>query len=193
MNKDEKLQNTKDQLLSATLLLMEEKDDPFQVTSREIASRAGVKPSMINYCFESREKLIYATFQKHYLDFLKVKEIEQILTTDLTPKDLLKKLHFVIASCLIDNPKFTKAITSHVLFKRDLGQESFSFAYVKKHYDGKKTDEECRLIAYELSTMLQLMIYRRDDLKRDFGIDLADKKVLQKYIDMRVDLLLGGD
>ena len=41
--------------------------------------------------------------------------------------------------------------------------------------------------------MLQLMIYRRDDLKRDFGIDLADKKVLQKYIDMRVDLLLGGD
>jgi len=193
MNKDEKLQNTKDQLLSATLSLMEEKDDPFQVTSREIASRAGVKPSMINYCFESREKLIYATFQKHYLDFLKVKEIEQILTADLMPKDLLKKLHFVIASCLIDNPKFTKAITSHVLFKRDLGQESFSFAYVKKHYAGKKTDEECRLIAYELSTMLQLMIYRRDDLKRDFGIDLADKKVLQKYIDMRVDLLLGGD
>ena len=49
MKKDEKLQNTKDQLLSATLSLMEEKDDPFQVTSREIASRAGVKPSMINY------------------------------------------------------------------------------------------------------------------------------------------------
>ncbi|MBR5975585.1 MAG: hypothetical protein IK020_10450 [Clostridiales bacterium] len=192
MNKDEKLQNTKDQLLAATLSLMEEMDDPFQVTSREIAARAGVKPSMINYCFESRENLIYHTFQKHYLDFLKVKEVGQILDAGLAPKDLIKKLHFAVASCLIENPKFTKAITAHVLFKRDLSQESFSFPYVKKHYAGKKTDEECRLIAYELSTMLQLMIYRSDDLKRDFGIDLTDKKELQKYIDMRVDLLLGG-
>ena len=61
-------------------------------------------------------------------------------------KELLKKLHFVVAKCLVENPKFTKAITGYVLFNRDLSQESFSFPYVKKHYAGKKTDEECRLI-----------------------------------------------
>ena len=67
MNKDEKLQITKDRLIESTLMLMEDMDDPLTVTSRQIASKAGVKPGMINYCFGSRENLIYQTFQKQYL------------------------------------------------------------------------------------------------------------------------------
>lgn len=191
MQKDEKLNITKEKLIDATFALMEELDDPLNVTSRQIADRAGAKPSMINYCFGSRENLIYQTFQKQYLSFLKEKDVEKILSSDLPPKDLLKKLHFIVAKCLIDNPKFTKAISGFVLFSRDLSQESFSFPYVKKHYAGKKTDKECRLIAYELSSMMQLIICRKEDIKASFGIDLDKDKELKKYIDMRVDLLLA--
>lgn len=191
MQKDEKLNITKEKLIDATFALMEELDDPLNVTSRQIADRAGAKPSMINYCFGSRENLIYQTFQKQYLSFLKEKDVEKILSSDLSPKDLLKKLHFIVAKCLVDNPKFTKAISGFVLFSRDLSQESFSFPYVKKHYAGKKTDKECRLIAYELSSMMQLIICRKEDIKASFGIDLDKDKELKKYIDMRVDLLLA--
>ena len=191
MQKDVKLGITKEKLVDATFALMEELDDPLNVTSRQIADRAGVKPSMINYCFGSRENLIYQTFQKQYMSFLKDKDVEKLIASDLPPKELLKKLHFVVAKCLVENPKFTKAITGYVLFNRDLSQESFSFPYVKKHYAGKKTDEECRLIAYELSAMMQLIVFRKDDIKASFGIDLDNDKELQKYIDMRVDLLLA--
>ncbi len=191
MQKDVKLGITKEKLIDATFALMEEADDPLNVTSRQIAERAGTKPSMINYCFGSRENLIYQTFQKQYMGFLKDKEIEKLLASDLAPKDLLKKLHFIVAKCLVENPKFTKAITPYVLFNRDLSQESFSFPYVKKHYAGKKTDKECRLIAYEMSSMMQLIVCRKDDIKRDFGIDLTKDKELKKYIDMRIDLLLA--
>ena len=191
MQKDVKLGITKEKLIDATFALMEEADDPLNVTSRQIAERAGTKPSMINYCFGSRENLIYQTFQKQYMSFLKDKEIEKLLASDLAPKDLLKKLHFIVAKCLVENPKFTKAITPYVLFNRDLSQESFSFPYVKKHYAGKKTDKECRLIAYEMSSMMQLIVCRKDDIKRDFGIDLTKDKELKKYIDMRIDLLLA--
>ena len=191
MQKDVKLGITKDKLIDATFALMEEADDPLNVTSRQIAERAGVKPSMINYCFGSRENLIYQTFQKQYLDFLKEEPIAELIASDISPKELLKKLHFIVAKCLVENPKFTKAISPFVLFERDLSKESFSFPYVKKHYAGRKTDRECRLIAYELSSMMQLMICRKDDLKRDFGIDLNNDKELKKYIDMRVDLLLA--
>ena len=191
MQKDEKLNITKEKLIDATFALMEELDDPLNVTSRQIADRAGAKPSMINYCFGSRENLIYQTFQKQYLSFLKEKDVEKILSSDLPPKDLLKKLHFIVAKCLVDNPKFTKAISGFVLFSRDLSQESFSFPYVKKHYAGKKTDKECRLIAYELSSMMQLIICRKEDIKASFGIDLDKDKELKKYINMRVDLLLA--
>ena len=191
MQKDEKLNITKEKLLDATFALMEETDDPLNVTSRQIAERAGAKPSMINYCFGSRENLIYQTFRKQYLDFLKEEPIAELIASDISPKELLKKLHFIVAKCLVENPKFTKAISPFVLFERDLSKESFSFPYVKKHYAGRKTDRECRLIAYELSSMMQLMICRKDDLKRDFGIDLNNDKELKKNIDMRVDLLLA--
>ena len=191
MQKDVKLGITKDKLIDATVALMEEADDPLNVTSRQIAERAGTKPSMINYCFGSRENLIYQTFQKQYLDFLKEEPIAELIASDISPKELLKKLHFIVAKCLVENPKFTKAISPFVLFERDLSKESFSFPYVKKHYAGRKTDRECRLIAYELSSMMQLMICRKDDLKRDFGIDLNNDKELKKYIDMRIDLLLA--
>ena len=191
MQKDEKLNITKEKLLEATFALMEELDDPLNVTSRQIAERAGTKPSMINYCFGSRENLIYQTFQKQYLGFLHDSEIAKLISSDIPPKELLKKLHYTVAKCLADNPKFTKAITGHVLFNRDLSQESFSFTYVKKHYAGRKTDEECKLIAYEMSTMMQLIICRKDDIRKDFGINLDDPEELRHYIDMRIDLLLG--
>lgn len=191
MQKDVKLGITKEKLIDATFALMEEADDPLNVTSRQIAERAGTKPSMINYCFGSRENLIYQTFQKQYMGFLKEEPIAELIASDISPKELLKKLHFIVAKCLVENPKFTKAITPYVLFNRDLSQESFSFPYVKKHYAGKKTDKECRLIAYEMSSMMQLIVCRKDDIKRDFGIDLTKDKELKKYIDMRVDLLLA--
>ena len=191
MQKDVKLGITKDKLIDATFALMEEADDPLNVTSRQIAERAGTKPSMINYCFGSRENLIYQTFQKQYLDFLKEEPIAELIASDISPKELLKKLHFIVAKCLVENPKFTKAISPFVLFERDLSKESFSFPYVKKHYAGRKTDRECRLIAYEMSSMMQLIICRKEDIKRDFGIDLDNAKELKKYIDMRIDLLLA--
>ena len=191
MQKEEKLNVTKDKLLDATFALMEEADDPLNVTSRQIADRAGVKPSMINYCFGSRENLIYQTFQNQYMSFLNETEIARLIASDIAPKDLLKKLHFAVAKCLVQNPKFTKAITGFVLFNRDLGKESFSYPYVKKHYAGRKTDKECKLIAYEMSTMMQLIVCRKDDIKESFGIDLDNERELKKYINMRIDLLLG--
>lgn len=191
MQKDEKLNITKEKLIDATFALMEEAADPLNVTSRQIADRAGTKPSMINYCFGSRENLIYQTFRKQYLEFLNESEIADLIASDISPKDLLKKLHFTVAKCLVENPKFTKAITGYVLFNRDLSQEAFSYRYVKKHYAGRKTDKECKLIAYELSSMMQLIIFRKEDIKADFGIDLDKEKELKKYIDMRVDLLLA--
>lgn len=191
MNKEEKLNITKEKLIKATAALMEKADDPFQVTSREIAAAADVKPSMINYCFGSREELLYAVFNDLYKSFLAKYDVEKLLKKNLPPKELLKKLHFIVAKCLIENPKFTKAITPHVLFKRDLGKESFSFPYVMKHFGGRRTEAECRLIAYELSTMMQLIIYRKDDIRNDFGIDLNKETELQRYIDLRVDMLLG--
>ncbi|MBR2523471.1 MAG: TetR/AcrR family transcriptional regulator [Clostridiales bacterium] len=192
MNKEEKLQITKDKLIDATYQLMMETEDPLTVTSRQIAARADVKPSMINYCFESRENLIYQVFNRRFLNLMEGDNVAELIDSGRSPAEILKEIHFLVARVLVRNHQFTRAITGYILFKRDLGKESFSYPYVLRHYNGTRTEAECRLIAYELSTMMQLIIYRKDDINRDFGIDLDDDEQLRKYINMRVDLLLGG-
>ena len=78
MQKEKKTEITKEKLLKATEKLIAGTDDPFKITSRQIASEAGMQAAMINYCFGSREKLIYEVFQKKYKDTLKEKKIERI-------------------------------------------------------------------------------------------------------------------
>lgn len=195
MQKEAKTELTRQKLLDAVDSLITDSEDPIKVTSRQIAAVSGVQPAMINYCFGSRERLIYEVFLRKYEAALSDAKVQKIVESEKSPKDKLKALHFVIASFLVKNYSFTKAITSFVLFERDLSKEQFSYGLVKAHYAGKtgkdkKTDTECRMIAYELSTMLQLVLYRYEDIRDHLGLDLEDPKKLRKYIDMRVDLLL---
>ena len=190
MQKEVKTEITKEKLIAAASKLIDGCDDPFKVTSRQIAEESGMQAAMINYCFGSRESLIYEVFHRKYKEALTDKLVFSIVNSSLSPKEKLKKLHYLVAKFLIENHKLTKAITSLVVFERDLSEESFSYGYVKEHFNGTKTDKECRLIAYEMSTMMQLMIYRKDDLARDMGIDLTKDRQLKHYVNMRIDLLL---
>lgn len=190
MQKEVKTEITKEKLIAATEKLIANCDDPFKVTSRQIAEESGMQAAMINYCFGSRENLIYEVFHRYYKAALHDADVEKILASKISPKDKLKKLHYLVAKFLIENHKLTKAITNLILFSRDLSEESVSYGFVKEHFKGTRTDSECRLIAYELSTMMQLIIYRKDDIKTGMGIDLEKDKQLKHYIDMRIDLLL---
>ena len=190
MQKEVKTEITKEKLIAAAEKLIAACDDPFKVTSRQIAEESGMQAAMINYCFGSRENLIYEVFHRYYKAALHDADVEKILTSNISPKDKLKKLHYLVAKFLIENHKLTKAITNLILFGRDLSEESVSYGFVKEHFKGTKTDKECRLIAYEMSTMMQLIIYRKDDFRNGMGIDLEKDRQLRHYIDMRIDLLL---
>lgn len=190
MTNEERIQLTKSNLIDATIKLMDRMDNPMDVTSREIAREAGCNPSMINYCFGSREELIYCVFQRVYMGYLSGQEVEHIKDEHLAPKELLKKVYYQTSKFFIENYNFSKALAGHILLRRDLSQESFSYKYVYEHYKGTKTEEECKFIAYELSAMMQLVVYRMDDIRDCFGIDLNKEGELRRLIDLRVDLLL---
>ena len=190
MEKEKKTAITREKLVDACEKLMENCSDPMSVTSRQIAAESGLQAAMINYCFGSREKLIYEVFYRKYQNALSDASVKDIVSSSMSPAEKLKALHFMIASFLVSNYKLTKAITSFVLFERDLSKESFSYALVKEHFGGKMDDTGCRMIAYELSTMLQLVIYRYEDIRDHMGLDLTDPSALKSYIDMRIDLFL---
>lgn len=191
MKKDEKLNITKEKLINAAAELMNECSDGSEVTSRAIAERAGVRLSMINYCFGSREALLFEAFSRSERVYKDDPGIKNIVLSELSPKEKLRRMHYVVAEFLVKEYKFTKAVMGYVLLHRDLSKEPSSLPYIRAHFGGRKSEEECRIIAYELSSMMQLVIYRLDDFREFSGFDLRDSKQLHGFIDMRIDMLLG--
>lgn len=191
MKKEEKLGITKEKLINAAAELMDECNDGSEVTSRAIAERAGVRLSMINYCFGSREALLFEAFSRNERDYKDDPRIKSIIGSELSPKEKLRRMHYEVAEFLIKEYKFTKAVTGYVLLHRDLSKEPSSLPFIRAHFGGRRTEEECRVIAYELSSMMQLVIYRLDDFSGFSGFDLRDREQLHRFIDMRIDMLLG--
>ena len=190
MKKDEKLNITKEKLINAASELMDECSDGSEVTSRAIAERADVRLSMINYCFGSREALLFEAFSRNEQKYREALGIKRIILSELSPKDKLRRLHYTAAEILIKEYKFTRAVMGYVLLHRDLSREQSSLPFIMAHFNGRKTEQECKIIAYELSSMMQLIIFRLDDFGRLSGFDLRDTEQLHKFIDMRIDLLL---
>lgn len=186
-----KIDITKEKLKIATLKLMSECGSPLEVTSRAIAKEAGVQLAMINYCFGSREALIFEVFQgMSSADLDKNLEISQVIKSNIPPKDKLKKIHHTVVRFLLDNYVYSKAITKYVLLNRNLSNPLNSLKFVVAHYGERKSEQECKIISYELSSVVQLAVYRHEAIKEFCGLDLTNDEHLKKFIDMQIDIFL---
>lgn len=187
----EKLEITKSKIRAAAVKLMSNCEEPWEVTSRAIVAEAGVQLAMINYCFGSREALLCEVFQELINETSKNNsKLAMIIHSDASPKEKLRQLHYHIVKQLLDHFTFTKAITKYVLLNRDLTKGTNSLPFVIAHYQGRKTEKECRLIAYELSSIVQLIVLRQEAMKEFAGLDLSDDSQLKAFIDMQIDLFL---
>lgn len=181
----------KEKIKNAAAKLMAECENPSQVTSRAIAKEAGVQLAMINYYFGSREELLFCLFQDLSKEqFQGIPELFETMKSDLSPKDKLKKIHFFMVSLMLENYVYMQAILGHVLLHRDLSQGLNSLPFVIEHYNGRKTEEECKLLSYEMSSTMQLAVYRHEALKEFCGLDLCKEEERKKFVEDQIDLFL---
>ena len=185
------LEATRNALLNSTAKLMTDCSEPSEVTSRAIAKESGVNLAMINYCFGSREGLLYEVFrkllsdvQKHDTEFIK------IMSSGMSPQQKLTELHFKMMRLMIANYNYSQAVTKYILFNRndDFGMESLPF--IVKHFNGRKTIEDCRLIAFELTSIHELSVLRYETIKSSCNIDLTDDETLKWYICQNINRFL---
>ena len=105
------LEKTRTALLLAAEKLMTECDDPNEVTARAITREAGVNLAMINYCFGSREELLFEVFSQLYKNapvFAPV--LGEIAQGPLSPKEKLAELHYHSMKLMLENFKYCKAL-----------------------------------------------------------------------------------
>ncbi|MBQ4487109.1 MAG: TetR family transcriptional regulator [Oscillospiraceae bacterium] len=186
------IEKTKTALMDAAEKLMGEYDDPADVTARAITQEAGVNLAMINYCFGSRENLLFEVFERLKATAPKLDPaFIQIMSSDMSPKQKLAEVHYHSMKLMLSNYKYCRALTKHILISRRIGDKRSSMRFIQEHFGDKKTEGECRLIAFELSSIHELAVLRHQEIKEVCGIDLLDDETLKKYVYDNVNSLLG--
>lgn len=192
MNK-RNLDATKASLLKAAEKLMTECNDLSEVTSRAVSGEAGVNLAMINYCFGSREAMLFEVFKRFQSEVLKRNSVfEQIIKEDISPKEKLILLHYESMKIMLQNYKYVKAVTKFALLDRGISEERRSFSFIKEHFGGRKTDAECIFIAYQISSLHELAVLRHEEIKNICGTDLAKDETLKKYVTDNINMFLDG-
>ena len=185
------LDATKEAILTAAKELVTSCSDSDEVTSRAIAARAEVNLAMINYCFGSREALLYEVFKQLLADAQRADpELAKLVCCEMPPKERVVMLHYNMMRLMIANFSYSRAITRYLLLNRtgDMGMESLPC--ITEHFGGRKSESECRRITFELSSLHELAVLRHEELKDSCGIDLCDDKVLLEYVRESVERYL---
>ncbi len=186
------LEKTKTALIDAAEKLMSECDDPDEVTARAITREAGVNLAMINYCFGSREELLFEVFSKMHNEApVHEPALNEIISSGISPKEMLAEIHYRTVKLMLENYKYCKALTKYVLLTRKIGDKRFSMQLIRQHFGSRKTAGECRLIAFELSSMHELAVLRHDEIREVCGIDLMNDDELKKYVYGNIERMLG--
>lgn len=181
--------DTKENLIEAAMELLRDADDIDQVTVRDIVGKADVNISMVNYHFGSKEELI-----KTALIRLIEEKAQDMVTTCSNMSDPRKALFDYLndmSESILKTEKYTRAIMPSVLLKDPIAVPDYIVPFISDCFQGRRSLQECRLIAYELITFFQVIFYRMKDFKAYTGFDITDRDIRSKLIADQLDIFIG--
>lgn len=180
-------QDTRMKLIETTKQLLEDGVAIKELTARRISSEAGTNLAMINYCFKSKDELV-----KIAVDQIISKEFKAYAmnNTKDTPKVQLRNLLLYICKAVVKYEAMTRASMPYLILEDEIKLPLELLPYVREHYKGRKSEEECRLIAFDLVYSFQLMFYRAEAFGTYAGINVLEEQSLAKLIDMQLNLML---
>jgi len=182
--------DTRKRILDATKNLLLTLENPGTITARQIAAKAEVNLAMINYCFQSKEKLLKAA-----TDEIITNEFSKMATemTEPSAKERLKTLLFNISEITLQFEKITRLSVPYLVFEAPIELPVLILPYVKEHFGEKADESRCRMISFELVTVLQIVLYRKNEFSMFAGIPLKTSKDFRSFIDRQAELLLGDE
>lgn len=178
----------KQALLEAAKELLQESEKPEELTSREIAARAGTNAAMINYYFGSKEKLLSEAVGD-ILD-LAAGIFRAPPEPSVTPKERLRGILLQICEVVLKYRRYTKIYVPHILLEDEISLPLRVLPEIRAHFGGKRSETECRIIAYQMISFLQLAFYRSDAFLRYAGMDLSESEACEALIDLEFEFFL---
>jgi AcrR family transcriptional regulator len=166
-------ESVKEQLIQATVKLLLETNDASKITARQIASESKANLGMINYYFTSKDALVHTAVNRLIEE--RGIQLKEIMNGDTPSKQKLIDFLIKLSDITIEYSQFTKATIPYTLLKREIEEPYYILPMIKDCFGDRKSETECRIIAYQLTSFSQVVFYRSTDFKKYTGIDIMDK------------------
>jgi len=181
-------EETRERIIDTTKELLLTMKDPGKITARQIAAKAEVNLAMINYCFQSKEKLLKAATDEIVSDEFAKLALDR---SEASAKEQLKMLLYNISEVTLQFEKITRLSVPYLIFEAPIELPLMLLPYIRECFGEEADESQCRVISFELVNMLQVILYRRKDFSVYSGISMQTSNDVRCFINRQVDLLLG--
>lgn len=183
----------KEKIIEVTIdLIQNANGEIHKVTTRAIAKRAGIGVGLVNYHFESKNKLIEICVQRIISDV--IKSFKPNLNKELDSISRIKKVTKMVADFLIQNPSVSKISILGDMNTPNTVDNTMKTVkgFLASMGDYNISKEEKMLLSFALTSILQAVFLRKDITKESFGFDFNNKEERERVIDFMIDKLFGG-
>ncbi len=181
--------DARNRLLMAAMEILQEEPDVSKITVRRLAEKAGVGIGLINYHFQSKDKLM-----NEAVGISMTQMADELWNMDksneLEPVEFIKYTLKKLSSFALKYSKLTRISVSYALLQGEMDAEMYLLPSLRNIYGSTKSESELRLIAFTLIKTMQAMYLRADAFLRFSGIDIMDEQQMDGSIDMLVNSII---
>jgi AcrR family transcriptional regulator len=176
-------------ILNATCDLLREGVKTQSITVRRIAERAGVGIGLINYHFQSRDKLLNEAVNSLMGEQANL-WLNPALQAQANPLESLRRLLKETSRIGVQFPAFTQVSVKYELEQGEVNVPTLLLPLLRQLYGSQKSELEIRLIAFALVTALQAAMLRMDAFRRYTGINVSNDQQRDQCIDLLIANLI---
>ena len=184
--------DTRQTIYKAAAELVAEGRDPEKITSRMIAKRAGVGLGLINYHFQSREKLLHGVISDE-MTAAALKLQHGGLGGEGTPRERLERMLVELSGYAMKHAKLMRVAISYEHLQGKVRTPLFIMPLLMEIFPGR-SEMELRLVAFQLITALQAAFLRPEAVADYAGTDVRTEEGRMRLVGSLIRLTLGeGD
>jgi len=180
---------TKERLMQAAIQLLSEEQDSRKITARRLTERAGVSLGSINYHFQSKDKLLYEAVGRMTYEVAE-SWLKPVQGFEGDPGGALKMLLKETSRMMARYARLAKITVSSILKEGNFEVPLIIVPLLRNIYTGEKSEQELRLIAFQLVIPMQVALLHDRAFHLYSGYNLYDDRQRDQWIELQVKNLI---
>jgi AcrR family transcriptional regulator len=181
--------NARERILQATIAILNEVDEPSEITVRQIADRANVGVGSINYHFQSKETLLNEAVSSLMMEEA-ARWFQAAANPDVDPVTRLKRLFKETSRIAARYPKLLQVMLAYGFQTGDVTVPVMILPLLREIFGERRTELELRLMALQVVIPIQAIALHPAEFQQFTGFDLMNDQQRNQMIDLLIDNLI---